>query len=200
MATLPKEITKAAAKRIAKALAAEEYTKLTASWDLTSNRQQRVAAQRLAKFLKGRSMAQLDPIKKVYYKSTSKVVLRYGQIGARLMDGEYAIIEDQRLFRFGDIKNALRSLDVAIGGFDSHTYENLWDTATLEEKAELIHLLKNIDWDKFWAEEYDTVTGFLSTSAIDDIEAMMQYAFPKKYLGKGFVRLPQKTKIKHKVR
>lgn len=182
MTTLPKSLTKAAARKIAQHYAGEEMARLTASWDLMSSKEQRLAAKRLAKFLNNRTMPQMDPIVRVYYRSNAKVVLRHQQIGVRLMDektgkpGDFGIIEGTRLYRFGDMKNMMKSLDAALGGYDQSYFQDCWNNATLAQRAELIHELQDIDWDLIWKEEYNPELGTLEgseTSRIEDIFARM---------------------------
>lgn len=113
----------------------------------------------------------IDQIAKVYTRDNKRIRAVADQVAVRLTGtgkeggGRYAWIEGGKLQREYDIQMAMRSVDVAVGGHDSHIFENAWKNATNEEKARIAHDLNDFDWNAFWNEVYDDETGIFQEDA-----------------------------------
>jgi hypothetical protein len=109
-------------------------------------------------------------IEKVYARSNKAVRFSRseGEVGVKLKGGGYAILREGKIYTRTDYRNALRGLDVVLGGYNSRRFENLWDSLSEKEQAQLASKLRRIDWDRLWAEDYDPKTGLFTNELIED--------------------------------
>lgn len=198
MTTLQMYLTGKVTKKLARAIAMQQYSELTRDWNLIGSKNARKKAEILTSYLKNRDMSTLDALDKIYQKGNKLISLLPSQVGAKLSNGELAIIESGRLYRLDDMKRMMRSLDVAIVGYDSHVYEDLWDNASNKQRAEIIHALKDVDWDVVWNEKYDDKLGVFDQSESERINTLLSKVFPNVQFSS--VRFPQVFKQRHNVR
>ena len=121
-------------------------------------------------------------IEKIYVRSNKAVHFsaKEGEFGVKLTSGGYAILRDGVLYTERDYRNALKGLDVALGGYDNTEFTDLWDSLTDREKAKLSVKLRGIDWDKAWSTDYDRETGLMASDATEMrvVEAIQRTARP----------------------
>ena len=110
-------------------------------------------------------------IEKIYVRSNKAVhfAASEGEFGVKLKSGGYAILRNGVLYKETDYRNALKGLDVALGGYDNTEFTDLWDSLDSREKAKLSVGLRGIDWEKFWSSGYDSESGLIdSGESIED--------------------------------
>lgn len=198
MTTLQMYLAGKVTKKLARAIAMQQYSELTKDWNLMGSRNARKKAEILTSYLKNRDMTTLDALDKIYQRGNKLISLLPSQVGVKLSNGQLAIIESGRLYRLEDMRRMMRSLDVASGGYDNHTYEDLWTNATNRQRAEIIHALKDVDWDVVWNEKYSEESGLLAQSELDSINNILSGIFPNVQFSS--VRFPQVFKQRHNVR
>lgn len=198
MTTLQMYLAGKVTKKLARSIAMQQYSELTKDWNLMGSRNARKKAEILTSYLKNRDMTTLDALDKIYQRGNKLISLLPSQVGVKLSNGQFAIIESGRLYRLEDMRRMMRSLDVASGGYDNHTYEDLWTNATNRQRAEIIHALKDVDWDVVWNEKYSEESGLLAQSELDSINNILSGIFPE--LQFSSVRFPQVFKQRHNVR
>lgn len=198
MTTLQMYLAGKVTKKLARSIAMQQYSELTKDWNLMGSRNARKKAEILTSYLKNRDMTTLDALDKIYQRGNKLISLLPSQVGVKLSNGQLAIIESGRLYRLEDMRRMMRSLDVASGGYDNHTYEDLWTNATNRQRAEIIHALKDVDWDVVWNEKYSEESGLLAQSELDSINNILSGIFPE--LQFSSVRFPQVFKQRHNVR
>ena len=110
-------------------------------------------------------------IEKIYVRSNKAVHFssKDGEFGVKLKSGGYAILRNGVLYKETDYRNALKGLDVALGGYDNTEFTDLWDSLDTREKAKRSVGLRGIDWEKFWSSGYDSESGLIDSSeSIED--------------------------------
>lgn len=108
-------------------------------------------------------------IEKIYVRSNKAVhfAASEGEFGVKLKSGGYAILRNGVLYTETDYRNALKGLDVALGGYDNTEFTDLWDSLDSREKAKLSVKLRGIDWAKVWSTGYDKETGLMVSDATE---------------------------------
>ena len=121
-------------------------------------------------------------IEKIYVRSNKAVhfAASEGEFGVKLKSGGYAILRNGVLYKETDYRNALKGLDVALGGYDNTEFTDLWDSLDSKEKAKLSVKLRGIDWNKVWSTDYDKETGLMSseTAEMRVVEAIKRTVRP----------------------
>lgn len=109
-------------------------------------------------------------IEKVYARSNKAIRFSRSEdeVGVKLKGGSYAILREGKIYTRSDYRNALRGLDVVLGGYNSRRFENLWDSLDEKEQAKLASKLRKIDWERLWSEDYDPKTGLFTNELIED--------------------------------
>lgn len=155
--------------QIAKKIRKYEYESLEAGLSV-ANDPRGLIRKELKAYFSGTS--DIDQIAKVYTRGNKRITVSNAeQVAVRLSGagreggGRYGWVEGGHLQREDDIRMAMRSVDVAVGGHNSHTFENAWLNATVSEKAKIAHELNDFDWDTFWNEMYDDQTGVFQEDA-----------------------------------
>ena len=105
-------------------------------------------------------------IEKIYVRSNKAVHFssKDGEFGVKLKSGGYAILRNGVLYTETDYRNALKGLDVALGGYDNTEFTDLWDSLDTREKAKLSVGLSGIEWEQFWRSGYDSESGLIDSS------------------------------------
>lgn len=108
-------------------------------------------------------------IEKIYVRSNKAIHFsaKEGEFGVKLKGGGYAILRKGVLYTEGDYRNALKGLDVALGGYDNHEFTDLWDSLDQRERAKLSVKLRGIDWEMVWSSNYDPETGLMASDTTE---------------------------------